>query len=143
MKFHPVQALKVERAETAERREAWALLARCDLPLDGVSNTELWCAKGSGDRVVAVAGLETFGEQALLRSVAVEEEKRGAGIGGILVEHVLKEAESKGAKEVYLITETAPLFFRRFGFRRFARSRVRGPVLALLSSEELVRTPHR
>lgn len=78
---------------------------------------------------MAVAGLETWGGHALLRSVAVEDESRGSGIGSLLVTHVLNTAKSKRATEVYLLTETAPLFFRKLGFKKFARSRVKGMIL--------------
>lgn len=121
--------MKVQKAGNAERTQASALLTTCDLPLDGLEETELWCVKGSGRRLVAVAGLETRGEQSLLRSVAVEKEHRNSGVGGRLVSEVLAAARSRGVKEVYLITESAPLFFRRFGFRNFARERVKGDVL--------------
>jgi amino-acid N-acetyltransferase len=119
----------IEKAAAAERKEAEALIARCDLPLDGLDQTELWCVKGRDGHLLGVAGLETWGTQALLRSVAVEEGSRSSGIGRQLVAYTLKTAESRGSREVYLLTETAPLFFQKLGFRKLARSRVKGAVL--------------
>jgi amino-acid N-acetyltransferase len=125
----PSTVLEAERVESAERKEAKALLVRCNLPLAGLDQAELWCVKGGDGHLLAVAGLETWGSQTLLRSVAVEDENRGLGIGSLLVAHVLKAAKSKKAAEVYLLTETAPLFFRELGFKKFARSRVKGAIL--------------
>jgi amino-acid N-acetyltransferase len=123
------QRWKVEKVNQPERETASELISACGLPEEGLGETELWCVKGEGRQLLGVAGLETWGRQGLLRSVAVENEHRKSLVGTSLVRHVISEAEKKRIKEIYLITETAPSFFERLGFSAIDRSRVRGGVL--------------
>lgn len=51
-----------------------------------------------------------------IRSLAVQEEVRGKGIGGKLVEACLKEAKDLGVKRVFALTYRSD-FFERLGFR--------------------------
>jgi amino-acid N-acetyltransferase len=77
-----------------------------------------------GEAVVGSAALERYGDAALLRSVAVEEPRRGTGLGAALVGAALDLARAEGVGEVYLLTTTAPDYFPRFGFRPVARDAV-------------------
>jgi len=70
-----------------------------------------------GDEVVGCAGLEVYGEAALLRSVVVAPERRRRDGGRLLVEAVLSEARRRGVARVYLFTMSADGFFGRLGFR--------------------------
>src|SRR5216684_2704048 len=110
------QSWEVEKLKKAERRMARKLVSASGLPRGGLDDAELWCVKGEGGLILGVAGLETWGRQGLLRSVAVGNGYRKAGVGTSLVRHVISEARKKKISEVYLITETAPLFFERLGF---------------------------
>lgn len=78
--------------------------------------------------LVGCAGLETYGRQALLRSVAVTPPLRRMGIGKRLVQQALANARAAGAAEAYLLTATAEPYFRRLGFEPVARGAVTGPV---------------
>jgi amino-acid N-acetyltransferase len=77
-----------------------------------------------GGRVVGSAAVEMYGACALLRSVAVDESLRGQGVGRRLTEAALDLAQRRGTRIVYLLTETAPAFFARFGFVPTARQAV-------------------
>ena len=123
-----LQSWKVVKVHEREREAANELISACGLPGEGLDDTELWCVKGEGRHLLGVAGLETWGRQGLLRSVAVEKEHRKAMVGTSLVRHVISEARKKRMMEVYLITQT-PLFFDRLGFIVTDRSSVRGSVL--------------
>jgi amino-acid N-acetyltransferase len=57
----------------------------------------------------------------MIRSVAVDPAWRGRGLGGRLTRVVLDLAEQAGVQRIYLLTETAPDFFRGFGFRPIQR----------------------
>ena len=70
------------------------------------------------------ATLELYGRVALLRSVAVARVFRGTGLGRRLTETALELSRHLDADEAYLLTETAELFFPRFGFRPIPRSEV-------------------
>ena len=65
---------------------------------------------------VGLAGFELYGSKCLLRSVAVDERSRSRGHGRTLVVAVLRNANAKGAKTAYLLTEGASGYFRRLGF---------------------------
>ncbi len=71
--------------------------------------------------LIGIAGFELHGEAALLRSVAVDGEFRGEGVGQALVAETLGLAEAAGANAIYLLTETARDFFPRFGFELMGR----------------------
>ena len=120
----------------AERQQARKLISASGLPRGGLDDADLWCVIGERRRIIGVAGLEAWGRQGLLRSVAVGIGNRNAGLGTSLVRHVIAEARKKKLSEVYLITETAPSFFERLGFSAIDRSRVRGGVLKSFEFEE-------
>jgi len=100
-----------------------ALLEEGGLPPDGLENhlSTTVVARREG-RVVGSAALELYGPAALLRSVAVRRDLRGSGLGCRLTEATLELSRGLGVEETYLLTETADLFFPRFGFRPIPRS---------------------
>lgn len=101
------------------------LLARNKLPPDGLEpHLATTLAAREGDRLVGCAALELYDGAALLRSVAVEAERRGEGLGQQLTRAALDLARARGARTVYLLTETAEAFFPKLGFRRVTRDEV-------------------
>nr|BBH93630.1 hypothetical protein KTA_18290 [Thermogemmatispora argillosa] len=110
------------------------LLEENRLPLAGLE-CDLWRAwlAWKDETPIACAGLERYGERALLRSVAVAAAWHRRGIGSQLVRAVLQQAQALGLKEIYLLTEGAEPFFERLGFRQIAREDVPE---ALHASEE-------
>jgi len=125
----------IRRAEPADLGRIEALLASAALPVAGVAEHlgAFFVADEEG-RITAAAGLEAYGDVALLRSVAVAPEAAGAGLGSTLTRLALAEARARGAREVYLLTTTAERFFPRFGFSPVARAALPG---ALGASHEL------
>lgn len=119
----------IRRATAADERAVLALLAASSLPGDGVADhlDDFLVAEADG-AVVGVAGLERYGDAALLRSVAVSAGARGAGLGGLLTKRVLESAAVAGVRAVYLLTTTAEDYFPRHGFRRIDRASVPAPV---------------
>ena len=63
-----------------------------------------------------VAGLEVYGESGLLRSVTVNDHFRGLGYGRALVETILRNARVKRIRTIYLLTDTAAVYFKSLGF---------------------------
>lgn len=117
--------IPIELAWPDELPEILALLEECGLPPDGLGDhlSSTIVARREG-RVVGSAALELFERTALLRSVAVRRDLRGAGLGGRLTAAALNLALELGVEEAYLLTETADSFFPRFGFRWVPRSEV-------------------
>ena len=101
----------VAPADAGDRPEIEALLAACGLPPDGLDDTELLVARLDGV-LVGCAGLERWGDVALLRSVAVAEPYRKTGLGSLLVRARLVDAP----RPSYLLTLSAQTYFERLGF---------------------------
>jgi amino-acid N-acetyltransferase len=127
------------RAATRDDLPAVArLLADAGLPTDDVAAlfdahaSDFVVAEdpGAPGELVAVAGLEVCGDDALLRSVAVRPAWRRHGVGRELVRHLVREAEARRFRAMYLLTMTAEHYFPRFGFARVGRDAVPDAVAA-------------
>ncbi|MBN1188411.1 MAG: N-acetyltransferase [Dehalococcoidales bacterium] len=69
-----------------------------------------------GDKVIATAALHvSWSDLAEVRSMAVDKELQGKGLGGLLVKACLKESEQLGIKTVFCFTYR-PDFFKRHEF---------------------------
>ena len=94
-----------------------ALLEREHLPANGLhDHIERTLVARAGNRIIGCAAVELYDDGALLRSVAVDPEHRGSGVGGDLTRAALRLAEGRGVPAVYLQTTSAEQFFPRFGF---------------------------
>ena len=107
-----------------------ALLAQERLPLAGLKDhfDQMLVAR-DGSRIAGCAALELYEGGALLRSVAVDAEHRGTGLGSDLTRAALRLAEEHGIRAVYLLTTTAERFFPRFGFEVIDRADVPDSVM--------------
>jgi len=115
----------IRSATASDLPEVITLLAKDKLPLAGLKEhvgTTLVARRSA--RVVGCAAVEIYGTSGLLRSVAVDEERRGEGLGHQLTQAALDLARLRGVTSVYLLTTTAEKFFPRFGFREVAREDV-------------------
>jgi len=111
-----------------------ALLEREHLPLDGLrQHFEHAIVARAGNRIVGCAALEMYEGGALLRSVAVDAEYRGAGVGSDLTDAAIQLARRHLVSAVYLLTTTAERFFRKFNFEIVDRADV--PATVLVSGE--------
>jgi len=107
----------LRRAENSDLDGISSLLRECRLPVDGVEEALAHAVVApAGDCIVGCVALELHGGVALLRSLAVSPSARGRGLGAALTREALKMARNLGARDVYLLTETAGDFFPRFGF---------------------------
>jgi amino-acid N-acetyltransferase len=105
--------------------ELQAFLNACLLPSEDVeTHINSFIGIKEGDRLIAVAGLEIDEPDALLRSVAVSPEFRGQGLAKLMVESLVKKTVLSRIKSLYLLTETAGLFFEKLGFGLIVRNDV-------------------
>ncbi len=71
--------------------------------------------------LVGVAGLEIYGNDALLRSVAIAPSFRSQGLGRQLTQDRLRWAVEHGVSVIYLLTTDASSYWRRHGFSEIHR----------------------
>ena len=74
-------------------------------------------------RLVGCGALKLYSQEvAEIRSLCVDEAVKSQGIGRMIMEELLDEAESLGLKTVFALT-IAPTFFEKLGFREVPRER--------------------
>lgn len=101
-----------------ENKLAKELLEQAGLPtsdLDRCSSLKIYSEEREG-KICGTVGYELYGDDILLRSLAVDPLCRGEGLGKKLVAYAENMAVSDGAKTAWLLTTTARDFFHRHGY---------------------------
>lgn len=121
----PDESTTLRRADEPEMDRIGRLLAANNLPHEDLRATpaSFFLATDGGD-VVGIGGIEAHGSQGLLRSVVVPEPRRGQGHGTRLLAALERRARAGGIEVLYLLTTTAPAFFRRRGYGEISRESV-------------------
>lgn len=115
-------ALEPIKPGTSAFHEMSALLAAEGLPTgDLPEGGARYLAYGTD----AFGGLARFGSHGLLRSIVVAPNRRGEGLGALMLEELVAEARTLGIRDLWLLTTSAREFFARQGFD--ARSRSEAP----------------
>jgi phosphinothricin acetyltransferase len=101
------------------------LVQAVNLPPDGIVEAleYFWLARHD-ERLVGTVGLEVYGTDALLRSLAVTPAWQGRGVGLALTDMALSYLSIRQWQSVYLLTTTAEQFFTRQGFCTMPRADV-------------------
>jgi len=119
----------IERAHPGDIGEIEDLLTVSDLPIEGArAHLEHFFVAREGGSLAGVIGLEQYGEEGLLRSLAVRESHRSKGIGNNLYLRLIDEARSLGVRRLILLTTTAEGYFAARGFRKVGRNTITGAV---------------
>jgi amino-acid N-acetyltransferase len=121
------------RSRTATAANAPSIrdrLQRSDLPTSdlGTARPDVVIAERAGE-LIGIAALERCGTAALLRSVAVEPQWRGCGVGRLIVAELEQRARAAGIAELIPLTLTARDFFARLGYGSKPREEVPAAVL--------------
>ena len=104
--------------------QAIALLEKNGLPTKDISpGTQLFVAEENGEMKGTIAVEYDFND-ALLRSLCVDEHNRSKGTGEALVRFIEDYVQQQGIQNIYLLTTTAMSFFSRLGYRVVERHRV-------------------
>ena len=107
------------------------LLEESSLSSEGVSDSlERFRVAVEGTEIVGTVGIEHYGADGLLRSLAVAPSRRSRGIGDILLRQALDDARRLGIRRLVLLTTTAAGYFTRHGWRVIDRASVTGGVTA-------------
>ncbi len=118
--------ISVRSASPEDLPQIRNLLMANKLPTKGIEKcvSDFVLGLNHDGSLAGVAGLETYGDSGLLRSVAVDEHLRGLGCGRTLVESVLRNARLKGVRTVYLLTDSATAYFKGLGFEVVDRTNI-------------------
>jgi amino-acid N-acetyltransferase len=107
------------------------LLEESALSPDGVTEfLEHFRVACTGERLVGIVGIEPYGREGLLRSLAVSSSQRSTGVGTLLLGDAVGHARLIGIRRLVLLTTTAAGYFTRHGWRTIDRSSVTGGVIS-------------
>ncbi|RQS83886.1 arsenic resistance N-acetyltransferase ArsN2 [Burkholderia seminalis] len=121
----------VRRATESDLASIEALLRASGLPTEGVAlSLPHFVVADAASGIVGCGGIEFHGRHALVRSIAVVEHARRAGVGRMLVARLLAECRARAVRSIGLLTTTAEDYFAGQGFVRIAREDVPEPLLA-------------
>lgn len=121
--------MEIRGASAQDLAGVLQLLARAKLVTEDVDSElrDFFVALDRGELIGAI-GLEPHGTLGLLRSLVVAPAVGGRGFGQALTQHLVAEAERRNLEELYLLTETARVFFERLGFDPVERASVPEPI---------------
>ncbi|MEP6735023.1 MAG: arsenic resistance N-acetyltransferase ArsN2 [Chryseolinea sp.] len=108
-------------------QELIELVKSAELPTDDINiSNNLFKAyyDDTNNILLGCGGLELYGHYALLRSLAVAPSQRSKSFGKEIVQDIIGEAKKMLIEKIYLLTETAPDFFTKLGFKSIARDLV-------------------
>ena len=98
-------------------------LSKAGLPVaDIADNVTLFGLFEGENTLAAIAGLEMYGQDALLRSVCVPASVQGRGRGKQIVSEVERYGKEASVRCLYLLTTTASDFFIKAGYHLADRS---------------------
>lgn len=127
----PQVQIRIRGARPEDLNNVTALLTEAGLvPLDGSAQfgPQYAVAEGPEGTIVGVAGYERYETDILLRSVAVSESHRSAGLGAQLTADRLSHAKQGGCSTAYLLTDTARGYWERHGFSVIERGAAPVPI---------------
>ena len=112
-------------SKPSHRQAIVQLLEAVKLPVtDLPSDLTNFFVAVDGKKVIGVAGLEIYGDHALLRSLAVDPAYRNQNIAEQLLLQVEDRARQLKLSAIYLLTETARGYFEKKGFETIQREEV-------------------
>ncbi len=117
--------MRIEQAKKTDTTEVQRLLNDSNLIADDIDiHIGNFVIIRDQERIVATGGVELYSSDALLRSVAVDCEMRGRGLGTEICEKLKEMARANGISRLFLLTETAEEYFKNAGFVNVDRDSV-------------------
>lgn len=130
-------ALSLEKIDGAAA-DFKAALESARLPTDDLEEADRSFFRiRKGESTIGFGGYELYAEDALLRSVVILPALRGRGAGSTAANLLLKRAFDDGARNAYLLTESAAPFFEKIGFRSIRRDEAPAAILATRQASSL------
>ncbi|MFM0218069.1 arsenic resistance N-acetyltransferase ArsN2 [Paraburkholderia caledonica] len=119
--------MKIRPARSEDLEAIKALLVESELPdadVNAAMLVDFLVAEDVDGKVVGSVGLERFGREALLRSLAIAQTARNERLGTVLLAHAESMARASGVSNLWLLTTTAVGFFGRKGYADVERDKV-------------------
>jgi|SRR5471030_252871 len=111
--------MNIRQANAEDLAFVRTLLADNALPntdVDDSSRIQFLIADDADGQPAACIGVEAYGSEALLRSLAVSRARRGQGVGRALVVAAEDTSRALGVSRLYLLTTTVSDFFLHVGY---------------------------
>jgi len=116
-------AAALRPAEAGDWPRIQSLLAAAGLPTQDLQPQAVtdFTVATDADKVVGAVAIERYGVSGLLRSLVVDPEWRGRGLGRALVDAAERAAAASRIESLTLLTQTAAPFFRALAYREIPR----------------------
>lgn len=106
-----------------DHRQIIELLKSSGLPYeDNMSSKVQFITKEANGNLIGCVGIEKYGEDGLLRSLAVNDSYKNTGVGQTLLVELFHNSKIEGIKKMHLLTTTADTYFEKYGFKISVRS---------------------
>jgi amino-acid N-acetyltransferase len=120
-----VEEIQYTFGDSIEEELIRELLEGCGLPHEDIAkHLNHFILAKDGNHLIGTIGLEIYGKDGLLRSLAVASFYRSRGIAKALYDKILGYAHLQGIKTLYLLTTSAMDFFSKLGFAKGERDNV-------------------
>ena len=111
------ERIRYRRANAADIPQLVALILAANLPpLFMEEFIEGFAVAEQDGKIIACGGLEIYDRYGVIRSIAVDQEARGLGLGRIITDLLIEEARRYPCEETYLMTVDAWEFWKHVGF---------------------------
>lgn len=116
----------IRRASAEDLSAIKTLLAECSLPASDLceQHMDYFIVLRQGAQIAGCVGLELSGQDALLRSLAIDTRLRGDGLGKRLLEEAEVLARGEGVHNLVLLTTSTARFFEYHGYAHTDRASV-------------------
>ncbi len=123
-------ASRIRPAKPADCQQVAVLLKSAGLPIDDIDPTlPGFFVADDGGEIVGAVGMEFFGRDGLLRSLAVAPSQRNHQLGGRLCTAAVDFARAGGVKRLFLLTTDADGYFAKLAFVPIDRTLAPAPIL--------------
>src|SRR5687768_13661838 len=123
--MNTINGIHITKAGNHYRQSIVSLLQSEKLPVDDLpSQLDNFFVAIEAGKVIGAIGLEQYGNCGLLRSMVVNNTYRNQSIASRLVGELEENARNAGIDCIYLLTESAPGYFERKGYKRISRTDV-------------------
>jgi amino-acid N-acetyltransferase len=98
------------------------LLHSCRLPNHDLNpQLQYFFVAEMGNTIIGCAAIEVYGNDGLFRSLAVSDAFRNLKVSEKLLSHIIQLSKEKELSGLYLLTTTAPEYFRKKGWVQIER----------------------